>query len=206
MTTFWVGMFWVVLAYLVGAIPFGYLFVRLNQGKDIRQVGSGNIGATNVMRTSGWATGLVTLFLDAAKGYLAVLTTEIMTHQDKRFMALSAGAAVLGHAFPVYLKFKGGKGVATSAGALFALAKFSTVGAILIFLLVVALWRFVSLGSTLAAACLPLLYLLIDYGSRPSLAVLLTVVFCCGLVILRHKENIKRLVAGTENKLTGLKK
>ena len=121
-------------------------------------------------------------------------------------MALAAGAAVLGHAFPVYLRFKGGKGVATSAGALFALAKFSTVGAILVFLLVVALWRFVSLGSTLAAGFLPLLYFLIDYGHQPSLAVLLAVVFCCGLVILRHKENIKRLVAGTENKLTGLKK
>jgi acyl-phosphate glycerol 3-phosphate acyltransferase len=169
MTTFWVGMFWVVLAYLVGAIPFGYLFVRLNQGKDIRQVGSGNIGATNVMRTSGWATGLVTLFLDAAKGYLAVLTTEIMTHQDKRFMALSAGAAVLEHAFPVYLKFKGGKGVATSAGALLLWPSFHCGG-----------------HAGLSVGCRPVAFvsqdqlsrppvssslLLIDYGSGPALPI-----------------------------------
>jgi len=206
MTTFWVGMFWALLAYLVGAIPFGYLFVRLTQGRDIREVGSGNIGATNVLRTSGLAIGIVTLLLDAAKGYLAVLVTGVMTHQDRRFMALAAGAAVLGHVFPVYLGFKGGKGVATSAGALFGLAKFSTVGAILVFLLVVAVWRFVSLASILAAAFLPVLFLVIDYDHQPSLAVLLVVVFCCALVIVRHTENIRRLVAGTENKVTGLKK
>jgi glycerol-3-phosphate acyltransferase PlsY len=199
-------MFWSVLAYFVGAIPFGYLFVRLRQGRDIREVGSGNIGATNVLRTSGLATGIVTLLLDATKGYVAVLVMGLMTHQDRRFMALAAGAAVLGHVFPIYLRFKGGKGVATSAGALFGLAQFSTAGAILVFLLVVALWRFVSLASILAAALLPVFYFLIEYGYHPSIAVLLAVVFCCGLVIIRHAENIRRLVTGTENRLTGHKK
>jgi acyl phosphate:glycerol-3-phosphate acyltransferase len=206
MSPFWIGMFWAVLAYLLGAIPFGYLFVRLTRGRDIREVGSGNIGATNVLRTSGLATGIVTLLLDAAKGYLAVLVAGVMTHQDRRFMALAAGAAVLGHVFPVYLRFRGGKGVATSAGALFGLAMFSTVGAILVFLSVVTLWRFVSLASILAAALLPILYFLLEYGHQPSIPVLLAVVSCCTLVIVRHTENIRRLVAGTESKLTGLKK
>jgi len=206
MNTFWIGMFWAVLAYLLGAIPFGYLFVRLTRGRDIREVGSGNIGATNVLRTSGLATGIVTLLLDAAKGYLAVSVAGLVTHQDRTFMALAAGAAVLGHVFPIYLRFSGGKGVATSAGALFGLAMFSTAGAILVFLSVVTLWRFVSLASILAAALLPILYFLLEYGHQPSIPVLLAVVSCCALVIVRHTENIRRLVAGTENKLTGFRK
>jgi acyl phosphate:glycerol-3-phosphate acyltransferase len=206
MTTLWVGLFWVVLAYFVGAVPFGYLFVRLRQGRDIREVGSGNIGATNVLRASGLVSGIVTLLLDAAKGYLAVLVAGLLTHQDGRFMASAAGAAVLGHVFPIYLRFRGGKGVATSAGALLGLAVLSTTGAILVFLLVVALWRYVSLASIFAAALLPIFYFLLEYRHQPSITVLLAVVFCCVLVIIRHAENIRRLVAGTENTLTGHKK
>jgi acyl phosphate:glycerol-3-phosphate acyltransferase len=206
MTTLWVGLFWVVLAYFVGAVPFGYLFVRLLLGRDIREVGSGNIGATNVLRASGLVSGIVTLLLDAAKGYLAVLVAGLLTHQDRRFMALAAGAAVLGHVFPIYLRFRGGKGVATSAGALLGLAELSTTGAILVFLLVVALWRYVSLASIFAAALLPIFYFLLEYKHQRSIAVLLAVVFCCALVVIRHAENIRRLVAGTENKLTGHKK
>jgi glycerol-3-phosphate acyltransferase PlsY len=206
MTSVWLGTFWAVLAYLVGGIPFGLLFVRLRHGKDIREMGSRNIGATNVLRTSGWTSGLLTLLLDAAKGYLAVLAAGILTHQNKAFMALAAGSAVLGHVFPPYLKFRGGKGVATSVGAFLALTILSTTGAVLIFLTVLAVWRFVSLASIVAAAFFPVLYFLIDYRHQPSLSVLLGVVVCSGLVIFRHQENIKRLVAGTENKLTGLKK
>jgi glycerol-3-phosphate acyltransferase PlsY len=121
-------------------------------------------------------------------------------------MALAAGSAVLGHVFPPYLKFRGGKGVATSVGAFLALTILSTTGAVLIFLTVLAVWRFVSLASIVAAAFFPVLYFLINYRHQPSLSILLGVVFCSGLVIFRHQENIKRLVAGTENKLTGLKK
>jgi len=206
MTTVWLGTSAAVLAYLLGGIPFGLLFVRLRHGRDIREMGSRNIGATNVLRTSGWTSGLLTLLLDVAKGFVVVLTAGVLTHQNRTFMALAAGSAVLGHVFPLYLRFKGGKGVATSVGAFLALTIPSTAGAVLVFLVVLALWRFVSLASLLAAAFFPVLYFLIDYRHQPSLPVLLAVVFCSGLVIFRHHENIKRLVNGTENKLTGLKK
>ncbi len=206
MTTVWLGTSAAVLAYLLGGIPFGLLFVRLRHGRDIREMGSRNIGATNVLRTSGWTSGLLTLLLDVAKGFVAVLTAGLLTHQNRTVVALAAGSAVLGHVFPLYLSFRGGKGVATSVGAFLALTIPSTAGAVLVFLVVLALWRFVSLASLLAAAFFPVLYFLIDYRHQPSLPVLLAVVFCSGLVIFRHHENIKRLVNGTENKLTGLKK
>ena len=206
MTQQWTGILWVMVAYLLGAIPFGYLLVRLKEGKDIRAVGSGNIGATNVLRATGRSTALVTLALDTAKGYLAVLVTGYFTHQDRQFIALAAGAALAGHVFPVYLKFKGGKGVATGMGIFLYLATLPLLGSMALFLVVVAIWRFVSLGSILGTAAFPILYFLIDYRREPSFWTLLAIVFCSSLVIFRHKDNIKRLAAGTENKLTGLKK
>ena len=206
MTLQWTGIFWVILAYLLGAIPFGYLLVRLKQGKDIRALGSGNVGATNVLRATGRPTALVTLALDTAKGHLAVLGTSYFTAPSRQFVALAAGAVIMGHVFPVYLKFKGGKGVATSMGVFLYLASLPILGSMVIFLVVVAVWRFVSLGSILAAAAFPILYFLTDYRREPSFWTLLAAVFCTSLVIFRHKDNIKRLVAGTENKLTGLKK
>jgi len=206
MNTFWIGLLWVAVAYLLGGIPFGYLLVRFRRGSDIRKLGSGNTGATNVARTSGWTDGLITLLLDAAKGYLAVTVAALLTHRNLGFMALSAGSAVLGHVFPIYLRLRGGKGVATSVGVFFALATLPTAAALLIFLVILAIWRFVSLASVLAAASFPVLYFLIDYSRQPSLWVLLAAIFSSGLVILRHHENIKRLVLGTENRLRRLKK
>jgi glycerol-3-phosphate acyltransferase PlsY len=206
MTVQWTGICWVISAYLLGAIPFGYLLVRLKQGKDIRAVGSGNIGATNVLRATGRPAALLTLALDTAKGYLAVLGASYFTNQSRQFVALAASAVIVGHVFPVYLKFKGGKGVATSMGVFFYLASLPILGSIVIFLVAVAIWRFVSLGSILGTAAFPILYFLMAYRREPSFWTLLAAVFCSSLVIFRHKDNIKRLVAGTESKLTGLKK
>lgn len=206
MTHQWTGIFGGILAYLLGAIPFGYLFVRLKQGVDIRAVGSGNIGATNVLRATGRSAALLTLALDTAKGYLAVFGTGYFTHQDRHFVALAAGAVLLGHVFPIYLKFKGGKGAATGMGVFLYLATLPVLGSMMIFLVVVVIWRFVSLGSILGTAAFPILYFLMDYRQEPSFWTLLAAVFCSCLVIFRHKDNIKRLAAGTENKLTGLKK
>jgi glycerol-3-phosphate acyltransferase PlsY len=203
MAQYWIGIIAVVLSYLLGAIPFGYLLVRLSRGSDVRGVGSGNTGATNVVRVTGWSIGLLTLILDVAKGYLAVFGTGYFTHQSQEFMALAALAAIIGHIFPVYLKFRGGKGVATSVGVFLCLATGPILGSLVIFAMVVALWRFVSLGSIIGTAFFALLYFLTDYRREPSLWILLSVLSCSSLVILKHKDNIQRLMAGTENKLTG---
>jgi len=195
-----------LMAYLLGSIPFGYLMVRVFQGKDVRDLGSGNIGATNVLRTCGRGIAVLTLALDGAKGYLAVLLTSHFTSQESTTMALATAAVVLGHVFPIFLKFRGGKGVATSAGAFLALSVVSVVGAFLIFGIVVTLTRTVSLGSITAGALFPLLYFFTAHNSNTSLSLIFVVYFCSGLILLRHQENIRRLLTGTENKLTGQKK
>src|SRR4051794_5278481 len=112
----WTAILSIPLAYFLGAIPFGYLIVHWRKHVDIRAVGSGNIGATNALRAAGWSGALLTLALDTTKGYLAVLGASYLTNQNKSYIALAAVAAVLGHVFPIYLKFKGGKGVATGVG------------------------------------------------------------------------------------------
>ena len=203
MTNQWTAILLIVLSYLLGSIPFGYLIVKFKKGLDVRTVGSGNIGATNVLRTAGTFGGLLTLALDLAKGYLAVAATGYWTHQSQPTMALSAMAVILGHAFPVYLNFKGGKGVATGAGIFLCLASAPSLGAVGVFLVVVLIWRYASLGSMLAAASFPFLYIIFKYRQEPSLWILSAALFCSGLVICKHYENIKRLVAGTENKFTG---
>jgi acyl phosphate:glycerol-3-phosphate acyltransferase len=188
----------VLLAYLLGSIPFGYLLVRARSGKDIRAMGSGNIGATNVARTSGWTIGVATLALDAAKGFFAVwlmgrLSTNI------RFMMLAALAAIAGHIFPVWLRFSGGKGVATAAGAFLAICWPAVVAAVAVFLIVALFWRYVSLASVSAAASLPLLvYILYAPGHAPPVTVSAGTLLAAALIILKHKENIRRLMAGTE--------
>lgn len=190
---------WIVLGYLLGSIPFGYLLVWMTGGGDIRFQGSGNIGATNVARTSGWPVGIATLVLDAAKGFLAVWLTAHFSEGNIRFMMFAGLAAILGHIFPVWLKFEGGKGVATALGVFLAICWPALAAAVLLFLLVALFWRYVSLASISAAAALPLLvYSLYAPGHAPPTAVSVSTLLAAVMVIFKHRDNIERLLAGTE--------
>ena len=189
----------VVAGYLLGSIPFGYLLVRIRSGGDIRYMGSGNIGATNVARTSGWAVGAATLILDVAKGYFAVWLAGHFSGGNIRFMMYAGLAAILGHVFPVWLKFEGGKGVATALGVFLAICWPAVALAVAVFLLVMIFWRFVSLASISAAAALPLLvYLLYAPRHAPPTAVSTCTLLAAVVVIIKHRANIERLMAGTE--------
>jgi acyl phosphate:glycerol-3-phosphate acyltransferase len=182
-------------AYLVGSIPVGLLLARM-KGQDPRKIGSGNIGATNVMRSSGKAIGILTLLGDALKGFLP---TALFLYFGASYEIVSAAAlaAFLGHIFPVYLGFKGGKGVATALGIFIALSYQSVLIALVIFIIIIAIWRYVSLGSIIAAVIMP--FLLYFFGT-PRSFVFLSIIM--GMIILvKHKENIKRLLAGKENKM-----
>lgn len=185
-----------IAAYLLGGVPFGYLLVRLKTGKDVRDMGSGNIGATNVLRTTGRAFGVLTLLLDIAKGWLAVWAMGRFTESDPLWMAAAGVAVVLGHAFPIFLKFQGGKAVASFVGVALALAPLALLAVVIIFVLVVAKTRYISLGSILGAALFPLAVWLLYH---PSSLVMLAVTFCGFFIVWRHSSNIARLRAGTEN-------
>jgi glycerol-3-phosphate acyltransferase PlsY len=188
------------VSYLLGSIPFGYLLVRIFTGEDVRASGSGNIGATNVSRKSP-ALGAATLLLDAAKGLAAVVTARELFSGPHQQLIMTAAAflAVLGHLFPVWLKFRGGKGVATSLGAFILLTPKSILCMVGLFLLVTAAFRYVSLGSVAAAAAFPLLvWALREYV---ELRQLLLIAAVSVLVIWKHRQNIGRLATGTENKL-----
>jgi glycerol-3-phosphate acyltransferase PlsY len=190
-------------AYLLGSIPFGYLIVKIREGRDIRASGSGNIGATNVARSAGPAAGVATLLLDLAKGYLAVWMAAKFSGGCLNCMMVGAVEVVLGHMFPVWLKFKGGKGVATGVGAFAVICWPAVAGAFVVWMVVVAIWRYVSLGSIIAAASLPLMTYAL-YAARPEtppLAVSIGTTLIAAMIILKHKDNIGRLVAGTENKV-----
>ena len=190
---------WIAAGYLLGSIPFGYLLVRATGGGDIRFIGSGNIGATNVARASGWSVGVATLLLDAAKGFLAVWLAAHFSGGNIRIMMFAGLAAMLGHIFPVWLKFEGGKGVATALGVFAAICWPALAAAVLLFLLVVLFWRYVSLASISAAAALPLLvYLLYAPRHAPPTAVSVCTLLAAVLVIVKHRDNIERLLAGTE--------
>jgi glycerol-3-phosphate acyltransferase PlsY len=194
------AVWWLPLAaYFLGSIPFGYLIVRLTRGGDIRRQGSGNIGATNVARVGGTFAGLITLALDGAKGYLAVWLAAAFTHSNIRWMMGAALLALLGHLFPVWLRFRGGRGVATGAGVFLPICWQAVAGAAVVFLLVVVFWRYVSLASISAAASLPLLlYLLYAPGLAPPLVVSASASGAMLLVIWRHRPNIIRLLEGSE--------
>jgi glycerol-3-phosphate acyltransferase PlsY len=197
----------VVLGYILGSIPFGYILVRATGGGDIRFVGSGNIGATNVARTSGWSVGVATLLLDAAKGSLAVWLSGHFSGSSIRIMMFAGLAAILGHVFPVWLQFKGGKGVATALGVFLAICWAATAAAVLLFLLVALFYRYISLASISAAAALPLLvYLLYAPGHAPPTAVSVCTLLAAVLVIAKHRDNIERLLAGTEPRFEMSKK
>lgn len=216
-----------IVAYLLGSIPFGYILVRVFTGVDVRTQGSGNIGATNVARTGKKGLAIATLILDALKGVLAVFLAQLFApnfftalgsavsrppnspipdagNVEFGLMALAALFAILGHMYPVWLKFKGGKGVATGLGVFLALAPKAVLIVLVFFLIIVAITRYVSLGSIAAAALFPIAF----YYLHPQHGTPLVLTMISGvsaLIIWKHRENIRRLIAGNENKL-GAKK
>jgi glycerol-3-phosphate acyltransferase PlsY len=187
-----------LLAYLLGAIPFGYLLVKWKTGADVRTTGSGNIGATNVLRTTGKVVGILTLLLDIAKGYAAVWIAGRLTEGNTFWMSGAALAVMAGHAYPIFLKFEGGKAVASFIGAFLRLTPLPMVAALIVFVVVVAWTRHISLGSIVAAGTFPLAVWLI---LQPSLAVVGSAIMAGGFIIYRHSSNIRRLNAGTEHTL-----
>ncbi|MFZ3215535.1 MAG: glycerol-3-phosphate 1-O-acyltransferase PlsY [Candidatus Acidiferrales bacterium] len=196
-----------VVAYLLGAIPFGLLVVKALGGPDIRRTGSGNIGAANVARSAGKFAGILTLLLDAGKGYLAVWLAAHYTHENIRWMMVAAVLAVVGHMFSAWLGFHGGKGVATGLGVFLPICWQAAVTAIVLWLLVVIFWRYSSLGSISAAAALPLfVYLLYAPGHAPPELVTLGTVLIAVLVIVKHRPNIERLIAGKEPRVDSRRK
>jgi len=193
----------IAAAYLLGSIPFGLLIVKARGGPDIRSLGSGNIGASNVTRNAGALAGVLTLLLDAGKGYLAVWLAARFTGDNVHWMMAAAVAAVIGHVFPVWLRFKGGKGVATSLGVFLPLCWQAVAAAAVVWLLVVAFWRYASLGSITAAAAMPvLMYLFYAPRHAPPTYVSLSTIFIALLVIAKHRGNIERLIAGKESRLS----
>jgi glycerol-3-phosphate acyltransferase PlsY len=196
-----------IVAYLLGSIPFGLLLTKLFGGGDVRKAGSGNIGATNVARVAGPLPGILTLLLDAAKGAAAVWLAARFSNESATWMIIAALAALIGHCFPVWLKFRGGKGVATAAGVFLMLSPLALLGSVIVFVLVVAFWRYVSLASISAAAAMPLLvYLLWAPRHAPPLAVTFGALAAAVLIIYKHDANIQRLVDGEEPKFSFSKK
>lgn len=188
-------------AYLLGAVPFGYLITRLRTGADIRALGSGNIGATNVTRTQGKGWGALTLLLDAGKASAAVLACSYLSPSgpDSWMGAAGGAAAVAGHCYPVFIRFRGGKGVASGLGAFLLVAPIATLGALAVFLGAVLLTRRVAVGSVLAAAAFSVGLFLLHFGfgryavPTPWIGLGLSL-----LLIYRHGENIRRIWSGTE--------
>jgi acyl phosphate:glycerol-3-phosphate acyltransferase len=192
-----------VIAYLIGSIPFGYLIVRTKGGGDVRQTGSGGTGATNVSRRAGKAAGVLTLLLDASKGAAAVLIAQTIGGGDW-VRAAAAIAVIVGHIFPVWLGFRGGKGVATGVGVFLVLAPIALLCAGVVFVSIVFFTRYVSLGSMTAAALIPLFVWLQTVFVEPvaDLRPLLTAaVVGALLIIFAHRGNIERLARGTESRI-----
>jgi acyl phosphate:glycerol-3-phosphate acyltransferase len=194
-----VNILLLVAAYLIGGIPFGYVLVKMTTGEDVRAKGSGNIGATNVMRIMGRGLGLATLFLDIFKGWAAVWLMARFGSAEPFWIAGAGLAVIAGHAFPVFLQFQGGKAVASFVGAFLYLAPGPLAAITIIFMAVVALTRFISLGAIIGAGLLPLAVWMIDHpGPELVWASAIGGVF----IIWRHKANLQRLRAGTENVFT----
>lgn len=187
-----------LLAYLLGGVPFGIVMARLFGLGDLRQIGSGNIGATNVLRTGNKLAAFLTLVLDAGKGAIAVLTARALLGEDAA--QLAGFAAFLGHCFPVWLGFKGGKGVATFLGTLLALSFPVGLAACATWAVMAAILRYSSLSALTAAALSPVWAMLLGQGQMALLAIALAL-----LVFYRHEANIRRLLAGTEPKIGGKK-
>jgi glycerol-3-phosphate acyltransferase PlsY len=193
-----------VLAYLLGSIPFGLILMRIFRNEDIRTKGSGNIGATNVIRSGGKGLGAATFLLDAAKGALAVIAAYMVASRlhlgqpDAQDLAATAAlCAIVGHIYNVWLGFKGGKGVATGFGVFLAISPVSALMSLLIFIVIFALSRFVSLASILASIAFATLALIRGYGRLTPFLLAVCVIIPL-IVILKHHANIRRLLAGTE--------
>ena len=183
-------------AYLIGAIPTGVILTKVAGTEDIRQAGSGNIGATNVYRVAGRTLGVVTLIGDCLKGVIPVVIAQQFLNLGTGSLALIAVATFLGHCYPVYLAFKGGKGVATALGIFLVLSPTTILCVLIVFVLVLWKWRFISLASISAAAVTPFFL----FFFLKSVTLFIATLFIAGLVIWRHKTNIDRLLAGDENR------
>lgn len=187
----------VALAYFLGSLPTAYLLVRLMTGHDVRRKGSGNVGGTNALRTAGWKVGVAVTIIDMAKGAIPVWLMQRF-NPESGWIAAAMLAAVVGHCYPVWLKFQGGKGVATGFGAFMVLAPLSALAAFGLWVVVLLIWRWVSLASMTASASFPLILKLID---NPDVVTLTAVSAAAILIILRHSSNIRNMVAGTEAKV-----
>jgi len=202
------GLLIVALAYLLGSIPFGYVIVRASKHADIRETGSGGTGATNVSRRAGKGAGVLTLLLDALKGAASILVARLLLAEPafsadaSWWIAAAAIAVIVGHIFPVWLGFRGGKGVATGVGVFLILAPLAVAFAGVIFLVIVLLTRYVSLGSIVAAATIPLFVLIRNYITpQTEFGPLLTVALVgAALIIFAHRSNIVRIIKGSESK------
>ena len=199
----------VLIAYLLGSIPFGFLLVKyvFTAGEDVRLIGSGGIGATNVTRRAGMKAGLLTYIFDVAKGFAAVALMRQVEPEDYFWIGAAAVAAIVGHILPIFLKFRGGKGVATGVGVYLALAPYAVLTTLVLWAGIVYLTRYVSLGSILATAAVPLwtwLYYGVLLPNSPQhahlKALLIVALVGCALIVAKHHENISRLLRGNENK------
>jgi acyl phosphate:glycerol-3-phosphate acyltransferase len=202
---------WISLAaYLLGSIPVGYLLVRIFRRQDIRTVGSGNIGATNVLRSGGKGLGVATFILDAVKGAAAVALAAAIAGPvlpmvpQRNVEALAALFAVLGHMFPVWLRFRGGRGVSTGFGVFLVAAPLAALAAISLFAIVIVTTRYVSLGSIIGAASFPVLAYFMVRGERPAFFVAVQAIVAL-LIIVKHYPNIRRLLAGNEHRFGAAK-
>ncbi|HEY4363251.1 MAG TPA: glycerol-3-phosphate 1-O-acyltransferase PlsY [Bryobacteraceae bacterium] len=190
------GLLTTIAAYLLGAIPFGFLLVKLTSGKDVRASGSGNIGATNVLRTSGKGLGIATLILDILKGLAAVWLASWLTNGSPLWTSLAALAVMAGHSYSVFLGFKGGKAVASFVGAFAYLTPLPLLAVAILFFTVVASTRYISAGSVVAAGTFPLGVWLILH---PSPELLAASIVAGWFIVYRHRGNLDRIRAGTEN-------
>ena len=191
------------VAYLLGSIPFGLLVTRVFGRGDVRKEGSGNIGATNVSRVAGPLAGILTLLLDGAKGTAAVLIAGRYSNDSAMWMVIAGLAVLVGHCFPVWLRFKGGKGVATAAGVYLAMSPPAFLGGLILFSLIAGYSRYVSLGSVAAAVAMPLLtYFLWAPHHAPPLVVTIGSLAIAILIVYKHDANLRRLAEGTEPKFS----
>ena len=197
-----IGPLTTVMAYLLGSIPFGYLIVRWRRGIDVRSTGSKSIGATNVMRNLGLGGFMVTFLLDFAKGVASIVLAQRLTGNNPLWVGAAAVAPLVGHCYPIFLKFRGGKAVATAAGVYIVLAPISIGLALVVFGIIVAIWRYISLGSIIATALFPVL---VYYLEHPPWQIVLASGLGAVVIIFRHRTNMSRLLKGTEGRVGGKK-